>query len=375
MHLSERRRKEEALSLGFRVHDGCGVAGIHNEKGRGIPGSRIVKALEAMRPRYNGLGAGYAGYGIYPRYRDCYAIHLILDDEESLRKVGEMLGGKANIIREEEIPARRHVLYNPPMLRRFFVKPPEQVGGLPVEDPDSYIMNLVMAINSGVEGCFVMSSGKNMGVFKGVGYPVDVADFYMLEEYQASLWLGHGRFPTNSPGWWGGAHPFNILGWSVVHNGEISSYDANRRFLEQYGYKCMLLTDTELVAYLLDFLVRREGLPLKLACRALAPPFWDKITRLSPSQAEIVRALRVVYPNALLNGPFSIIIGTNAHGTGMIGLTDRIKLRPMVAARRGEEIYIASEECAIRSVCGEPDQLWMPRAGEPIISIANGESS
>ena len=25
------------------------------------------------------------------------------------------------------------------------------------------------------------------------------------------------------PGWWGGAHPFALLDYSVVHNGEISS--------------------------------------------------------------------------------------------------------------------------------------------------------
>jgi glutamate synthase domain-containing protein 1 len=367
-------RKEDALNRGFRIHDGCGVAGIHNEKGRRIPGSKIRKALDAMLPRYNGLGAGYAGYGIYPRYPDCYAIHLILDDEDSLRKAGDLLSGSVNIQREEEIPTRSHILEDAPLLRRFFVKPPERTRGLPIEDPDSYITNLVMAMNSGVKGCFVMSSGKNMGVFKGVGYPEDVADFYCIEDYQASLWLGHGRFPTNSPGWWGGAHPFNILGWSVVHNGEISSYDANRRFLEQYSYKCMLLTDTELVAYMLDFLNRKQGLPLELACRALAPPFWDRLDGIASSQAEALRAIRLVYPSAMLNGPFSLIVGTNQDRTAMIGLTDRIKLRPLVAARRGEEMYIASEECGIRSACGQPDELWMPRAGEPVISMATGEA-
>ena len=53
-------------------------------------------------------------------------------------------------------------------------------------------------------------------------------------------WTAHGRYPTNTPGWWGGAHPFALLDYSVVHNGEISSYDANRRFIEMYGYHCAL---------------------------------------------------------------------------------------------------------------------------------------
>ena len=36
----------------------------------------------------------------------------------------------------------------------------------------------------------------------------------------------------------GGAHPFAMLDYSIVHNGEISSYDANRRFIEMFGYQC-----------------------------------------------------------------------------------------------------------------------------------------
>ena len=71
-----------------------------------------------------------------------------------------------------------------------------------------------------------------MGAFKGVGYPKDIGAFYRICDYDAWAWTAHGRFPTNTPGWWGGAHPFTLLNWSVVHNGEISSYDANRRYVE-----------------------------------------------------------------------------------------------------------------------------------------------
>ena len=45
-----------------------------------------------------------------------------------------------------------------------------------------------------------------MGVFKAVGYPEDVGDFYRLEDYKGYCWTAHGRYPTNTPGWWGGAH-------------------------------------------------------------------------------------------------------------------------------------------------------------------------
>ena len=44
-------------------------------------------------------------------------------------------------------------------------------------------------------GAYVFSSGKNMGVFKAVGYPEDVGEFYRLEEYEGYCWTAHGRYP------------------------------------------------------------------------------------------------------------------------------------------------------------------------------------
>jgi predicted glutamine amidotransferase len=110
------------------------------------------------------------------------------------------------------------------------------------------------------------------------GFWEEVADFYRIEEYQGYLWLGHNRYPTNTPGWWGGAHPFSLLGWSVVHNGEITSYGTNQRYIESYGYNCTMYTDTEVVAYLFDLLVRKHGLSEELAVRALAPPSGTRST-------------------------------------------------------------------------------------------------
>jgi glutamate synthase domain-containing protein 1 len=226
-----------------------------------------------------------------------------------------------------------------------------------------------MQINAHVDGAFVASSGRNMGAFKGVAFPEEIAHFYRLEEYEAHTWLGHNRFPTNTPGWWGGAHPFTLLDWSIVHNGEISSYGINSRYLEQFGYKCSLGTDTEVIAYLFDLMLRRHGLPLELACEALASPLWSEIERMPPEERELKRSLRAVYGPAMLNGPFAIVLGFNG---GMVALNDRIKLRPLVAARQGTRLMVASEESSIREVLDAPDQVWAPRAGEPVIARVAG---
>ena len=76
---------------------------------------------------------------------------------------------------------------------------------------------------------------------------------------RVTAWTAHGRYPTNTPGWWGGAHPFALLDYSIVHNGEISSYDANRRYIEMFGYKCTLQTDTEVITYILGLSHAQTG--------------------------------------------------------------------------------------------------------------------
>ena len=204
-----------------------------------------------------------------------------------------------------------------------------------------------------------------MGVFLAVGYPEDVGEFYRLDEYAGYAWTAHGRYPTNTPGWWGGAHPFALLNYTIVHNGEISSYDANRRFIEMYGYKCNLLTDTEVITYIIDFLNRRRKLPLPDIAKIIAAPFWSEIDAIEDEkEREKLTYLRNVFSSLLITGPFSIILGFDG---GIMALNDRLKLRSMVAAEKDDMVYIASEECAIRAICPEVDRIWSPRGGEPII--------
>jgi glutamate synthase domain-containing protein 1 len=71
----------------------------------------------------------------------------------------------------------------------------------------------------------------------------------------------------------------------------------------------------------------------------------------------------------LLNGPFTVIIGRTGE---MIGLTDRIRLRPLVTATAGDMLFLSSEEAAIRLVCPKVDRTWIPMGGEPIVGRLNG---
>jgi glutamate synthase domain-containing protein 1 len=356
------------LKENIKEMSGCGLAGIINVKGELIPGDLIIKFICCQYERGNGLGAGFAAYGIYPEHKDYYALHVMAQDKTALEKVEEILAHKTFVNYKESIPTKKvKTIKNAPLFKRYFVKPKfdeeyQMVCG--EDEEDNYIVSLVMDINEKVEGAYVISSGKNMGVFKGVGFPDEIAEFFKIDEYKAFIWTAHHRFPANTPGWWGGAHPFTILDWSIIHNGEISSYGTNKRYLELFGYKCTLLTDTEVIAYLLDLLIRRHGLPLQLACKALAPPFWMEIDEMEEEERELYTAMRVVYGSALLNGPFAILFAYNG---GLVGLYDRAKLRPLVCAKKGDFYYMASEEAAIRTICPDPEKVWAPKAGEPVI--------
>jgi glutamate synthase domain-containing protein 1 len=349
---------------------GCSIFGMMNLQGKRFGSKDPVRAISNMHDRSNGLGGGFAIYGIYPDFKNYYALHIMYLSRDAKDKTDRILASHFNIIYNEEMQTRQANVIDPPVIWRYFVEVkknrPEN------QSEEESVLHAVMRINTETGKAFVFSSGKDMGVFKGVGFPEDIANYFCLEDYQGYLWSCHGRFPTNTPGWWGGAHPFNILDWTVVHNGELSSYGINRRYLEMYGYKCTLQTDTEVLAYAVDLLMRKQKLPIELVSQILAAPFWSEIDQMPPKKRLAYQALRQTYGSLLMNGPFSVII---AHHGEMIGLTDRIKLRPMIAATKSDVMYLSSEEASIRLVSPMVDKLWAARGGEPLIGRAPSKTS
>ena len=354
----------------YRIPSGCAICGIFNKDGKRISGSSIISAIEIMHARSNGLGGGFAGYGIYPEYKDYYAFHVFYDDDRAKVACEEYLNSHFDIVNLSRIPTRKHPkITTEPLIFRYFVIPKTADLISSQLDEQEYTSSCVTAINWDIEGAYVFSSGKDMGVFKAVGYPEDVGSFYRLDEYEAYCWTAHGRYPTNTPGWWGGAHPFSLLDCSIVHNGEISSYDANRRYIEMFGYKCSLLTDTEVIAYILDFLIRKTGLTYEEAANVIAAPFWTTIDRKEQQEREKLTYLRNTFASLLITGPFSIIVGFKG---GIMALNDRLKLRSMVVGEKDDTVYISSEESAIRKICKDLDRVYSPRGGEPVIYTLNG---
>jgi glutamate synthase domain-containing protein 1 len=356
----------------------CGLVGGIDTSGGKLKGGDFMNAISIQHERGNGLGGGFAAYGIYPEFSQYYALHIACENQKAADLAEDFIRAHLYVKIAEDMPTKdvRSISWHP-LLKRYFTYPGPSNEDLKLsnlgvstvheerEMVDTYMKNFVFSFNNSVPGAFVMSCGKNMGVFKGVGYPEEIGEFFLLDKMEASIWIGHSRFPTNTQSWWGGAHPFTILDWSVVHNGEITSYGVNRNYLEMFDYRCTLRTDTEVISYLFDLLVRTRGMSLEDACRVLSPPLWDEIDGMKNGKKKnkLIR-LRQYYPQALLNGPFAILV---SNGRGIIAMNDNLKLRPLVAAKQGVRWFFSSEECSFEVLCPKREKTWMLSGGRPEI--------
>jgi len=352
----------------------CGIVGGIDTSGGLMGGDMFIEAIALQRERGNGLGGGFAAYGIFPELKDYYALQIACNSDTAVSEADSYIRKHLYVRLTEDIPTRSvGKIKKHPIFKRYFVVPgPDNEdiktseilmseGGVKIRDRESYMKRFVFEFNKLLPEAFVMSCGINMGVFKGVGYPEDIGEFFMIDKMKAYIWLVHSRFPTNSQGWWGGAHPFSLLNWSVVHNGEITSYGVNKNYLEMYGYRCVYKTDTEVVSYLFDFLIKERGLSIEDACTVISPPLWEEIDR---EGNEKKKYLRQYYPWAHLNGPFAILV---SDGNTLIAMNDNLKLRPLVGAVDGSKYFFSSEECSFEVLCPNRELTWLLSRGKPEI--------
>lgn len=177
-----------------RIPSGCAISGVFARDGRPISGEVIRRSIAVMHERSNGLGGGFAGYGIYPQYKNHYALHVFYDDMTAREECERFLDRHFDVINLSKIPTRpTPKIKDAPLIWRYFVQPlPHKLADSHLDEKE-YVARCVIRINDQLKGSYVFSCGKNMGVFKAVGYPEDVADFYRLEEYEGYSWTAHGR--------------------------------------------------------------------------------------------------------------------------------------------------------------------------------------
>ena len=119
------------------------------------------------------------------------------------------------MVYDEEIPHRdESTVSDPPLIWRYFVLPERQGEEANLSDED-YVVNMIMWVNTKIENAHVFSSGKNMGCFKGVGYPEEIGEYFMLDKlYRLTPGQRTAAFPqTPRPG---GAEPIPSASWILL---------------------------------------------------------------------------------------------------------------------------------------------------------------
>ena len=68
-----------------KVMDGCSIFGVMDTSGAAIPADVAIRAIDLMRDRDNGLGGGFAVYGLYPEHAEEYAFHVMYASRQGQR--------------------------------------------------------------------------------------------------------------------------------------------------------------------------------------------------------------------------------------------------------------------------------------------------
>lgn len=352
----------------FTSKDNCGVFGVIRKRGAPKISSNLpLQAIECARFRGSNLGAGFASFSIKKSDDEPYRLKIFVDGAETQKLVKDIFEASGLNTVGQEGP--RFTQGKRLGLWTVYVQ----------SSSEQFLAHTISRVNDEMRTesgwrARIYSSGRFVDVFKEVGYPRDVAKICGLSDKQAygDVWIAHTRQPTNSPGaypiW---SHPFASFECGIVHNGDISSFGANMEFLGPLGTRSFVGTDSEVIAHILDYLLRVKKISVRDTALILSNPYERWVERLPQGERNEIRSLLQRYRGAQLDGPFTVVAG---HSSGddafLIGLVDRSKFRPIVVGEDEERIYIASEECQIRSVSPEA-KVWTPEPGRVVLASVN----
>jgi glutamate synthase domain-containing protein 1/glutamate synthase domain-containing protein 3 len=326
---------------------GCGVLGIlRKENANKIAGYKVVRAIERVRYRGSDKGAGFAVFNqgeknYYVARAFYFGDYLELKRELNSKGI-DITDIQIDYLNEKYCSCTFYIhLNNITNLRKV------------VRDINEILWR------EGMKGR-IYSLGNSLRVFKGVGYPKDVASIYKIEEIEGDLWLAHTRQPTNSPGYypyW--SHPFSGFNIAIVHNGDISSFGANMEYLMSRGWGGFVGTDSEVIAFLFEELLN-EGLSIEEVVKIIINP--------SRRQKIIDDFTDYYYRGARLDGPFTAVIGyDDGDDLYLIGIADRAKFRPILIGEDDNYYFIASEENEIREISPSA-KVWRIKPGSYFIA-------
>ena len=136
-----------------RIPSGCAISAVISREGNRMSGEMITNSMKPMHDRSNGLGGGFAGYGIYPEYKEFYALHMFFDTRDTRKECEAFLKERFEIIQSEIIPTRKiPAIKDEPIIWRYFVAPLKSVLISLQLDEKEFVARTVMKINETCPG-------------------------------------------------------------------------------------------------------------------------------------------------------------------------------------------------------------------------------
>lgn len=181
----------------------------------------------------------------------------------------------------------------------------------------------------------VLSVGRSIELFKGIGDPDAVAERFGLASRAGTHAIAHTRMATESAVTTAGSHPFSTgADTCLVHNGSLSNHNGLRRRLERQGERFQTENDSEVAAGYLAWRMRAG----------------DSLS------AAVGAALRD------LDGFFTFAMGT---AQGFAVVRDPIACKPAVLAETDDWVAMSSEFRAIATLPGVANaRIWEPKPAE-----------
>ena len=365
--------------------DDCGVFAVLRKKNSNkISSSIAINGIECVRFRGSKYGAGFACFNLDNGFTNEYYVQVLVADKNIANEIKNILQDSNIIIKQENL--RNISAIQLPLSYNLIIS----------ADNSLHLAKIIHDINSKFSqpeySARVYSSGNYLEVYKDIGYPLDVAKStgliinnsngtisklknifgYRQKEKMGDLWLAHTRQPTNSPGssaiW---SHPFSFFNTAIVHNGDISSFGANINFLNSRGIPNLVGTDSEVVSFIIDYLVRVMKLSMEEIGLILSNPYDRFLYRMGKDKSKKIRDLLYKYQGSQLDGPFTILAGySDGEDVYLLSIIDRSKFRPIVIGEDQNYIYMASEECQIRLL--SPNSIiWTPEPGKFVLASMN----
>jgi len=133
----------------------CSIFGAMNRDGDRFSAEGVMKAIANMHVRGNGLGGGYAGYGIYPEFPDHFCFHMMYHDTKAKEEAEAVFDRYFVVDLAEPMPTRQvKGISDAPLLWRYFLNPDPHKLESSEMTPEDFIVHTVMLINSEVDGAF-----------------------------------------------------------------------------------------------------------------------------------------------------------------------------------------------------------------------------